>query len=524
MGFVLLELQWYQRLYILVVAHRHVATSQGCIQPIATAIRFPGVLAHAQRIILGGQLHVPVMCPRLVLLQRKPQQYLTGYISEAYAVVAPLTFCVARQVEIQLAAPARKDLESRHVVATLLAHHQAGQSLAHFIRRARKIELSVLEDQYLCLIYCLLPGIQLLLGVLRAHVRRGHSTQEAHLQAHAHSGPSTSHALQQARVATVSDHGVGDLQVFHTNKHDIISPQINSAQNQNVPGVNYLFTPSTIIAHIAVFVNVGYAYFAVLAIKTPKICYNILMNDQVSREETAEILRQAERCLSVEGDFVELGCYRGDTSVLLGEMLQKKNQAKDCSSSETALFGDEQNWSFGAEMARIANEDALVQSSKRRSQHEFSAENSVNFSPRKVPKLWVYDSFAGLPAKTREDASGAGANFKEGELFVSKREVIDKVRRHGLKNVIIKKAWFDQLTDHDLPAVIAFAFCDGDLYSSIKTSLQLVLPRLERGGTILVHDYNNPELPGSARAVDEFLRSHPEFKLQIRHTLAILTR
>lgn len=190
------------------------------------------------------------------------------------------------------------------------------------------------------------------------------------------------------------------------------------------------------------------------------------MNDQVAKAETEEILRQAENCLSGEGDFVELGCYKGDTSVLLGKLL-KSQPAK---------------------------------------------------------RLWIYDSFAGLPEKTREDASGAGANFQKGELLVTKREVVDKIRKHGLKNVVIKKAWFDELQDQDLPVKISFAFCDGDLYTSIKTSLKLVWPRLTKDGIIIVHDYNNPELPGSARAVDEFLHQHPEFRLQVRHTLAILAK
>ncbi len=204
------------------------------------------------------------------------------------------------------------------------------------------------------------------------------------------------------------------------------------------------------------------------------------MNDQVTRAETTEILRKAELALAVEGDFVELGCYKGFTSVLLGKLLAK---------------------------------------SKPRT----AAEAAPN-SQTPARKLWIYDSFAGLPEKTAEDSSGAGANFQGGELLVTKREVVDRIRRNGLKNVIIKKAWFSDLTDRDLPSQIAFAFCDGDLYSSIKISLQLVLPRLTEGGIIIVHDYNNPELLGSARAVDEFLRAHPEFRLQIRHTLAILTR
>ncbi len=206
------------------------------------------------------------------------------------------------------------------------------------------------------------------------------------------------------------------------------------------------------------------------------------MNDQVTREETAEILHFAEQCLGLEGDFVELGCYRGDTSVLLGKLLQK-------------------------------NQSSISEASKH---------------------LWIYDSFEGLPEKTREDASGAGANFQKGELFVTKREVVDKLRKHGLKtasrpdpntsSIVIKKAWFDDLGPQDLPERIAFAFCDGDLYSSIKTSLRLVVPRLIERGIVIVHDYNNPELPGSAQAVDEFLRTHPDFCLKIHYTLAILTK
>ena len=190
--------------------------------------------------------------------------------------------------------------------------------------------------------------------------------------------------------------------------------------------------------------------------------------EQVSKPEIAEILRLAETALGVEGDFVELGCYKGDTSVLLAKLLRAKNSDK---------------------------------------------------------KLWLYDSFAGLPEKTSEDQSSAGDQFKKGELFVSKREVVLKFKRAGLRVPIIKKAFFEDLDPaQDLPKKIAFAFLDGDLYSSIKTSLRLVLPKLEKQGIIIVHDYNNPELPGSARAVDEFLSAHKEFRLSQKHTLAILTR
>ncbi|MBP5674834.1 hypothetical protein J6W91_00705, partial [Candidatus Saccharibacteria bacterium] len=105
------------------------------------------------------------------------------------------------------------------------------------------------------------------------------------------------------------------------------------------------------------------------------------------------------------------------------------------------------------------------------------------------------------------------------------REVVERFKRAGLRVPIIKKGFFEKLSPEvDLPGEISFAFLDGDLYQSIKTSLKLVFPKLADDGLVLVHDYNNPQLPGSAKAVDEFLKIHPEFKLQVYETLAILKR
>lgn len=193
---------------------------------------------------------------------------------------------------------------------------------------------------------------------------------------------------------------------------------------------------------------------------------------QVSKAETEILLELLEKTLDVKGDVVEFGCYRGDTSVLLERRLEKYR----------------------------------------------------NENPDKTLKLlWIYDSFEGLPAKTKEDSSAAGDQFKAGELLVTKREVIEKFKRSGLKIPRIRKGFFEDLNpDEDVPEKISYAFLDGDLYTSIKTSLKLVENRMAKDGIIIVHDYNNPELPGSARAVDEWLRAHPGKTLEKRETLAII--
>ena len=200
---------------------------------------------------------------------------------------------------------------------------------------------------------------------------------------------------------------------------------------------------------------------------------------QVSDNETAVILSELRNALSrdMSGDIAEFGCYRGDTSLLMERILER----------------------------------------------EF---------PESQSRLWIYDSFEGLPARTREDASVAGDNFRAGELLVTKREVVERFKKAGLHVPRIRKGFFENLSNSDLPEEIAFAFLDGDLYQSIKTSLELVAPRMNKNGIILIHDYNNPQLPGVARAVDEWMaggwrawsaQQKTAPKLQRRETLAIIS-
>lgn len=216
---------------------------------------------------------------------------------------------------------------------------------------------------------------------------------------------------------------------------------------------------------------------------------------QVSDGETAKILALAQNALLIEGDLVELGCYRGDTSVLLERMLE--------TAERTVL-------------EKIVSTENPTE--KTAAEEGTATEKTAETSPQKA--LWIYDSFEGLPPHAPQDGYAAGVEFKEGELLVTKREVIEKFKRNGLRVPKIKKGFFEDLTAADLPAKIAFAFLDGDLYTSIKASLKLVVSRMSRGGIIIVHDYTNSQLPGVAKAVDEWLK--PGQKIERFETLAII--
>jgi O-methyltransferase len=50
----------------------------------------------------------------------------------------------------------------------------------------------------------------------------------------------------------------------------------------------------------------------------------------------------------------------------------------------------------------------------------------------------------------------------------------------------------------------ALVSLDADLEESTLAGLRWFLPRMNEGGYLLLHDYNNPKLPGVRRAVERF--------------------
>lgn len=133
----------------------------------------------------------------------------------------------------------------------------------------------------------------------------------------------------------------------------------------------------------------------------------------------------------------------------------------------------------------------------------------------------VYDSFDGLPEKTEQDMSAVGIDFRAGKLSVRKRDFIREFRGAGLETPTIHKGWFNELTAHDVPERIAFAFLDGDFYSSIIDSLRLVWPRMAPGGILVVDDYRREALPGVSRAIQDFFQAK-HVKIEQHGTRAVI--
>ena len=189
-----------------------------------------------------------------------------------------------------------------------------------------------------------------------------------------------------------------------------------------------------------------------------------LLSDQVDERELAIILRELEKVLvaDVEGDVVEFGCYVGTTSVPMGQRLMTIDK-----------------------------------------------------------RLFVYDSFEGLPEKAQEDQSPTGTQFVAGELSTTKKQLVKNFRRANVPLPTIVKGWFSDVTPAQVPDIISFAYLDGDYYHSVRDPLKLIWGRLSPGAIVLVDDYANEALPGTAKAVDEWLHTHPA-KLRVEHSLAII--
>jgi hypothetical protein len=127
-------------------------------------------------------------------------------------------------------------------------------------------------------------------------------------------------------------------------------------------------------------------------------------------------------------------------------------------------------------------------------------------------KLWAFDSFQGFPAC--RDERDQHPVWKEGEMANS----LDAFHEACASNGIPKEAYevvagffehsLTTLSPDDEPRNIALAYVDCDMYSSTKTVLEFLEPRLKHGMIIAFDDYfcwSPSQISGERRAMLELL-------------------
>ena len=152
-------------------------------------------------------------------------------------------------------------------------------------------------------------------------------------------------------------------------------------------------------------------------------------------------------------------------------------------------------------------------------------------------RIWAYDTFAGMTAPT-------AADFKPGEdldvekkfaslnrsdhnewCLASEEEVLRNFKtRVGTGELRTVKGPVETTlaSPENLPEQIAILRLDTDFYESTKAEMEVLYPRLSKGGVLIVDDYG--EWAGARRAVDEFFVGQPVWLHYVTHTVRLMIK
>ena len=173
----------------------------------------------------------------------------------------------------------------------------------------------------------------------------------------------------------------------------------------------------------------------------------------------------------IEGDIVECGVWRGGNLILCGLMLK-------------TLDIDRLIWGY----------DTFTGMSEP-TENDYSIYN---------PKL---TSFSLVKSKwSKNQATTQGTNAWN---YVAKDEVASNFSKEvGTNNLKLISGKVEDIlvVKSNLPEKISILRLDTDWYESTKVELEVLFPRLERGGVLIIDDYGY--WGGSRKAVDEFFERY----------------
>ena len=177
---------------------------------------------------------------------------------------------------------------------------------------------------------------------------------------------------------------------------------------------------------------------------------------------------------NIEGDFVECGVWRGGSALL-----------------------------------------AALAFSHFSSSARFSWWRSTR---HRIPQFWLYDTFEGMTKPTVGDVD-LGGNSASDYLdkfaddgrwcYATLDDVRETFKRHGIRDDAVNfvKGDVEHTLRKRLPKKISILRLDTDWYESTKLELEILYPRLAKGGVLIIDDYGHWE--GARRAVDEYFTKHP---------------
>lgn len=130
-------------------------------------------------------------------------------------------------------------------------------------------------------------------------------------------------------------------------------------------------------------------------------------------------------------------------------------------------------------------------------------------------KLHLFDTFEGLPTPSDIDKGF----FRKGE-YKSEIEIL-KEYLNEFNKVYYYKGWFQNTSSLIKNRKFSFVNLDVDLYEGTLFALQFFYGRMNKGGLIVVHDYN---APGIKKAVSNFLKDKKEAVFELPGTQCIIVK
>lgn len=114
-------------------------------------------------------------------------------------------------------------------------------------------------------------------------------------------------------------------------------------------------------------------------------------------------------------------------------------------------------------------------------------------------RLYLFDTFAGFD---ETESAGCGEGFISAHRQTGAERVLSILPRP--EQAVIRQGLFPVTAEGLEEERFALVSLDVDLEESTLAGLKWFLPRMEAGGYLLLHDYNNPMLPGVKRALARY--------------------
>ena len=183
---------------------------------------------------------------------------------------------------------------------------------------------------------------------------------------------------------------------------------------------------------------------------------------------------------NIEGDFVECGVWKGGNLILYNLLNKKKNLNR-----------------------KVYGYDTF---------EGMSVPSVFDFKEKNLSKTYINNFYK---KKNSKSGGWSKSTIDEVKKNIQKESCLDNIK------LIKGKVENTLLNNDNLPKKISILRLDTDFYESTKIELEVLFPRLEKNGILIIDDYGFKT--GARKAVDEYFKKKP-FLIYVDHDCRLLIK